>query len=67
MTAGAYNDAKLAYDTRLAVGAYSTAISISAIVKVVTTTTVRLYATQRSGSDLAILADDVLTAVKVSG
>ena len=67
MTAGAYNDAKLAYDTRLAVGAYSTGISISAVVKVTAATTVRLYATQRSGSDLAILAGDVLTAVKVSG
>lgn len=67
LTAGAYNDAKLSCDTRFAVGAYSTSISISTAVKLTATTTIRLYATQRSGSDLSILSGDVLTAVKVSG
>lgn len=66
MTAGDYNDAKLAYDTRFAVGAYNTSISIATVIRFTSETTIRLYATQRSGENLAILCGDVLTAVRVS-
>lgn len=66
ITAGEYNDAKLACDTRFAVGGYNTLISIATVIRFTSETTIRLYATQRSGEDLAILCGDVLTAVRVS-